>query len=351
MMTSASDRQAAVLNLIAAARSVYVQRERWVADLARGTGLTHAGVILGFDSLEHDATAMQLRELLDSVDETDRVHVVLSANVFVAPLRAIVLARAAAPRVTVRPSRRDPCLARALVNAANDPAIAITPDLDVGELSSGEVHVYGRDETIIAVRRRIRAGVLLRAHGTGMGVAFVSRAAARDRSAHNLATDVVPFDQRGCLSPRVAMVEGDEARARDFAEALHDELSEFARRIPRGLMSKNERQETARWRDTMEFSGRLFEGPDHAVALAPCIDPAWIPPPGRHVVVVATPSIERAAESLAPVSAFVVAVGSDDPARARCVFPAHTRVGPLGRMQHPPLDGPVDRRGAIPGGR
>jgi hypothetical protein len=351
MTASTDERRSAVHNLIAAARRVYEERERLVADLMASTGLTRPGVILGFESLEHDATEPELRELVVMTPTTDRVHVVLAANVFVAPLRAIVLARAAAPRVTVRPSRRDPWLARAIVETAKDPAIVVTADLDVDELPSGEVHVYGRDETIAAVRQRVRPGVVVRAHGTGMGAAFVSRAADCDQSARNLAADIVPFDQRGCLSPRVAMVEGDGGRARRFAAALHTELTEFQSRIPRGALSRNEGHEAARWRDTVAFSAHIFEGRDHAVALAHDSVPPWIPPPGRHLFVVATQTIEQAAAWLAPVSAFVVTVGSDDPTRARGAFPAHVRVGLLGRMQHPPLDGPVDRRGVVGAGR
>jgi hypothetical protein len=41
---------------------------------------------------------------------------------------------------------------------------------------------------------------------------------------------------------------------------------------------------------------------------------------------------------------FVVAIGSDDPQAAAAIAPEHARVSPLGRMQLPPLDGPVDRR-------
>jgi hypothetical protein len=44
----------------------------------------------------------------------------------------------------------------------------------------------------------------------------------------------------------------------------------------------------------------------------------------------------------------VLAVGSDDPQRAQAIAPDHARLDLLGRMQHPPLDGPVDRRASRP---
>ncbi|MGA2447925.1 MAG: acyl-CoA reductase [Polyangiaceae bacterium] len=344
MTAAVGDRRAAVVNLIAAARSIYDRRETCVADLATSTGLSRAGVELGFQSLEIDATEAQVQKLLDSVPLADRVHVILAANVFVAPLRAIVLARAAAPTVTVRPSRRDPWLARALVAEAKDPSISITPDLDVGEILSGEVHVYGHDETVAAVRARVRCGVLVRAHGAGMGVAFVSRAAECERAAHDLAADVVAFDQRGCLSPRAAFVEGGALRAREFAHALHRQLASWGKRVPRGLLSPDERRDATRWRDAVAFSSELLDAADHAVAFSAETATPWLPPAGRHVLVVAAPTLEHVTRWLAPIAAFVVAVGSDDPGRARGIFPDHARLDFLGRMQRPPLDGPVDRR-------
>jgi hypothetical protein len=70
----------------------------------------------------------------------------------------------------------------------------------------------------------------------------------------------------------------------------------------------------------------------------------WIPPPGRHVLVVPAQTVQQAAHWLAPISEFVVALGTDDLARSEPYFPRHARRSPLGRMQHPPLDGPVDLR-------
>jgi hypothetical protein len=47
---------------------------------------------------------------------------------------------------------------------------------------------------------------------------------------------------------------------------------------------------------------------------------------------------------IAPFAPFVVAVGSDDRAQASALAPPRARCLPLGRMQHPPFDGPVDLR-------
>jgi hypothetical protein len=51
----------------------------------------------------------------------------------------------------------------------------------------------------------------------------------------------------------------------------------------------------------------------------------------------------EAADALAPMAPYVVAAGSDDVLAAQRLVPSG-RVSSLGQMQHPPLDGPVDRR-------
>lgn len=333
-----------VRRLLAAARAVHAGRARLAPAIARATGLSPEGVELGFASLERAATDGELRALVEAAGDAPRVHVLLSANVFVAPLRAIAIARAAAERVTVRPSPRDPVLAPAIVEAAGDAGVAIVEERDVASLEEGEVHVYGRDETIASVRAAVRPGVRVRGHGAGMGVAVVTQAAALDGASAALALDVVAFDQRGCLSPRVVLVEGDAARAAALAEALHAQLLDLDRRVPRGSLHPDENADAARWRDAVAFAGPSWGSPSHAVALAPEGGPLALPPVGRHVLVAPVPSFDDVAATLAPFARFVVAVGTDAADRFAHVLPAHARVSPLGAMQRPPLDGPVDRR-------
>jgi hypothetical protein len=335
------DRIRDVRRLLEASREVHADRSRLAPGIARATGLSPEGVELGFSSLERDASDEDVRALVERAGDAPEVHVILSANVFTAPLRAIAVARAAAPRVTVSPSSRDPLLAHALVEALADSAVAIASRRDVASMAEGEVHVFGRSETIGAVRARSRVAV--RAHGPGLGVAAVG-AGSVDAAAEGLAADVVSFDQRGCLSPRVALILGDDARAAEFAAALHERLGAWAVRVPRGELSSDERQEATRWIDAAIFAGQCWTGPDHAVGLAPERTPISVPPGGRHVLVAGAASWEAAFARLAPLSAFVVAVGTDEPARVSPLAPQRARILPLGRMQHPPFDGPVDLR-------
>lgn len=344
MRRGVADRMADVRRLLGASRAVYDDRARIAPEIARSTGLTLEGVLLGFSCLERDATDADLRLLVEAAGDASSVHVILSANVFVAPLRAVAIARAASTRVTVRPSPRDPTLARELVRAAGDDAIAIVSDRDVASVDRGEIHVYGRDRTVAAVRARARPGVTVRAHGPGMGVALVTPAADITAAAETVASDVVLFDQRGCLSPRVVIVEGDDARGEALGAALHERLEGWQAQAPRGMLVDAERAEAARWRETVRFVGRVWSGAGHLVGFARWEGTSLVPPSGRHVLVTSLSSFDDTVAALAAIARHVVVVGTDDPARLRGSTPTGSRVVSLGLMQRPPLDGPVDRR-------
>lgn len=337
-------RVASLRRLVDVARALVdaggASRAPLVRDIAAATGLSVPNVELGLDRhLELSATPAELEALVRGARDACMVHVILSANVFVAPLRALLLARASTDRVTVRPSPRDPVLARAIVQAFADPSVALDEARDPSRVPDGEIHVYGRDETIRAVRAAARTGVRVVGHGAGLGVALAFAPDLPDLAAA-IAEDVVPFDQRGCLSPRVVLVRGDAAAAERFGEQLSRALGALEARIPRGALTDDERAAARRWRDTLAFAGRVVEGSAHAVG----VGPLGVPPPGRHVHVTPVQGAPEAAEALAPIAPWVVALGSDDLAAARAVAPAHARLSALGRMQRPPLDGPVDRR-------
>ncbi len=338
---SVAERTADVRRLLAAARSLVNNRANLIPELVRTTGLSAQGVEHALTShLETEATDEELAALVEGAGEAEAVHVVLSANVFVASLRAIAIARAASNDVRVSPSSREPAFARALVEAAADPALTLTTALP-SSLERGEVHVYGRDETIAAVRADARSGVRVRGHGAGMGVACVLGSDALEDAARLLAEDITAFDQRGCLSPRIVIVEGDDARARAFAEYVHHALNAREALIPRGFLSDDERAEALRYADTVAFAGALWRGDGHVVGLASSL---VLPPPGRHLHVVAMASLAAMREALAPIAATIVAVGISDASAASALGLSFARISRLGRMQRPPLDGPVDRR-------
>jgi hypothetical protein len=298
-----------------------------VAPLVQSTGLSAENVRLGLSRHLETATDEELAALERAVTPASHVHVILSPSVFVAPLRAIALGLAAGAKVTVKPSRRETCFVQALVEAFDDPSVTITRGRKPEDVAEGEIHAYGRNETVAAVRARSR--VLVRGHASGMGVAVVTRDLVR--AAEELTSDIVPFDQRGCLSPRVVFVAGDVG---GFAQLLFDALESRGKDIPRGSLADDERAALPQWEDTVAFGGTLLRGESCTVGV---LDHVVLPPTGRHVLVMPfTPPM--------PPLPSVIAVGTDDPRLARSVSPEHARVSALGMMQRPLLDGPVDLR-------
>lgn len=337
-------RVADVRALCVAARSV--ANAVGIADeLARSCGLSVPGVELALrEHLEVDPSDAEVRSLVERAGDAPRVAVVLSANVFVGALRAIAIARAASSDVIVRPSRRDPFFAGALVRSVADPAIVLDESFDVGAFEGGEIHVYGHDATIAEIRSRVRAGVRVVGHGAGLGVVWISSRAELAEAAGAVARDVVVFDQRGCLSPRIVMVEGADARAEAFGEVLHRALAERARTIPRAPLPADVRAASERYIATMTYAGQALVGEEHVVGIAPSGAPLVPSPDYRHVHVVSIPSVDVAAAFIAPLAPSLVSFGSDDLDAAQRLAPAHARRAALGQMQKPPFDGPVDGR-------
>jgi hypothetical protein len=321
-------------------------RERLLAS----AGLSREGLELALTQhLEIDASAADRARLSAWAMESERCHVVLSANVVTAAFRAIVLGLLSAPHVLVKASRREPELARLLVGE-------IAPLLESGSLSlvdsleaqpGDQVHAYGSDTTLAAIAAALPAGARFRGHGSGFGVAVIDATADVEPSARSLARDVVAFDQRGCLSPRVAMALGGPARARSVALALHEALADLGRKIPRGDLDESTRAELARFRQTMRALGDVWEERDHLVALDTAPAALVLPPAARAVSVLACSDLSVAARIVAPVSRWITSLGiasASDAAAFDALHPRGCRVARLGEMQRPPLDGPVDER-------
>src|SRR2546430_10417470 len=110
-----------------------------------------------------------------------------------------------------------------------------------------------------------------------MGVAIVGPRADRESAAADLADDVVAFDQRGCLSPRLVFALGD---AGGLAEALAEALDS---EVPLGIVTQEERAEAARWIQALAFAGAVKRGPGGVVGVG---DGIFIPPTGRHVQII-----------------------------------------------------------------
>jgi hypothetical protein len=315
--------------------------------LVASSGLSPAGVALALErSLECEPSSNELEALSQSVAPAPRVHVLLSAGVFVAAHRAIALALCASPHVSVRASRRDPAML-AILSVAAPGLFAVTQQL--APVPGEHVFAFGSASTLHELRRSLPRGVVLHAHGPGAGVVVVHSSelesdAQRDELAEQLALDSALFDQRGCLSPRLVLVSGDPGAAPSWAAALARALAELESTLPPGKLAAAELADITRYRSSLAYAGQLLRAGRGFVGLAPNAAPLELAPVGRNLHVVA---VDDPAAALRPLSAHITTYAAAGPAsmlQALASALPLARAAPFGRMQSPPLDGPVDRR-------
>lgn len=324
---------------IADASSSLGRRARAV--LPESTGLSPAGIELALrECLERAPHAPDLERLVSDAVPAKVAHVALPANVFIAPLRAIALALAESPTVRVRPSRREPHFTALLAEAAPG-LFEIVPELT--PTAGDSLWAYGGDEALRSIASKLAPGVTLRAHGPGFGLAVVDVAHATPETARSLADDIAPFEQRGCLSPRLLLFHGDLTAARTFAKLVAAELTTAAQRIPPGRLDPAESAEIAKFRDTFAYAGVLEPAGAGFVSVPdePCLEFA---PPGRNLLITAVSSLDTSVRSLLPsITAVGLATAPQTDTLLTTALP-QARMSRLGDMQRPPLDGPVDRR-------
>lgn len=335
-------RLARVERLLTAARrlvkSEHPDGRRLRARLLETSNLSRENIELGLTRcLELSPAERELESLLASTPEAPRAHVLLAGNVFVAALRAIAIGLASSSSVHVRPSRRDPALAEALH--------ALAPELFqlTGELRpepGDHIWAYGSDATLTTVRATLPKGSWFHEHGSGIGAIALLARTWRPEDAKPIALDAALFDGQGCLSPRLVCVAGSDRDARDIAQAIAHELGALERELPLGSGTPAEAAQDRRARDAATYAFEVFDAGS-----------AWISygsrlalPVGRRNLHVLAADEPRAV--LAGWSAALTCLASNDRSlrdELASAFPG-ARVVPLGAMQRPALDGPVDRR-------
>jgi hypothetical protein len=303
-------------------------------NLPAATGLSAENVDRALrHHLESEAKESLFSYALPDDARAARAHLVLSANVFVGVLRALCLAALRGDTVIVLPSRREPLSVALLRRAGSNLSfVQIASTLETS--ARDEVHVYGRDETIATIAATLPAGAWLWGHGAGLGL--VAARDGRNIDVEALADDVVVFDQRGCLSPRVVVVrEGGEA----LGERLAHALAARRRSLPLGAISDEERAAAARYVATQNAVGQIYGelGALVGVVIEPRALLAPAVPRLVHVIETTVP-----AALLVPLEPAITCVAGDDEA-VTALFP-RSRRSVVGQMQRPPLDGPVDLR-------
>lgn len=294
------------------------------ARLRETSVLSSEGLELALAHLETEVSLEASRRLQEraALHGAPVVHVLLAGNVCVAALRAVVFALACAPRVEVRPSRRDPALAEAIAGACPD----VTLVSQLAPAPNHGVHLYGSDATL---RELSLPGRALR-FGSGIGVAAVRGV----EEVPMLMKDLVAFDGAGCISPRLLVAE----HPRQLLEALHGALETCD--VPRGALTDDDRAALTRARRTYAAIGAWAEGQHHALALDPAPQKLSLLPPLRAAVVVPADTLER----WLPTREITMIAGEGPIASRLAAMAPRARRAALGSMQRPPLDGPVDLR-------
>jgi len=127
--------------------------------------------------------------------------------------------------------------------------------LELAEWEGGQTHLedelfaeadcitaIGRDETLLAIRKRLPEGTHFLGHGHRVSFGFISKdmmtRAIAGEQATLAAEDVAAWDQHGCLSPHVFYIEaGGSATGEQFARMLSEALEQKERDQPRGNLS------------------------------------------------------------------------------------------------------------------
>ena len=333
------------------------------------TGYPARAVGLALDHLWHALRRGGLEAVVDAElgDATppppDLALHVLTGNVPGAGVFGMIAALLAGIPSLVKTARREPLLpalvaaSLAAEDARLGAALAVAPwpggdpGLDGAAIAAADlVLAYGRTETLAAVAAHAPRRLLR--YGPRVSVALIAREAVDRQTAARAALQVALFDQQGCLSPQLLVVEeSDPAATARFVAALGAELARLETTLPRAPLTLAE--ETAVWRHVERARWQAQEGE----ALAVHADDAGRfsvvcdrrdghvggSPLHRHVVVLPVAALADAGARLAPIAGCVEAVGYAGPERrlveagavaAACDAP---RLCPLDRMQRPPF--------------
>lgn len=315
--------------------------------LPKSTGLSPEGVEFALsECLEHRAPRSALSGLLKRSRLVKQSHVLLSSNVFVGAFRAIALALSQSPQVYVRASSREPVMAELLLRGSGG-AFELVSTLD--PMPGDHLWVYGSDETVRTVKKTLVSGVHLHKHGFGMGVAVFRESPDMAKgeiapAVQGLAQDIVAFDQRGCLSPRILLVQGSQRFAESVCDTLVDALDRLETQIPRGTLSPSELKD-AMWHEaTFLYLGSSVRAGKGLVHLDPVPGRLIVPPTGRYLHVTTTNDV---LPLLSQIKERITSVGFFNP--GALIGQLHEALGPrryvgAGEMQKPAFDGPVDLR-------
>jgi len=145
-----------------------------------------------------------------------------------------------------------------------------TKAVEEAALSETDVAVlYGSDDTVATLRAMAPATTRVVAYHHRFSICVVGREALGadvERSVQQIARAVAMFDQRGCVSPNLVLVEGGAACcAEDFSALLADALADLEATIPSAALSNESAAALQQVRGTAEMhaatgGGRVWHG-------------------------------------------------------------------------------------------
>ena len=231
------------------------------------------------------------------------------------------------------------------------------PDLeDVAFARSNAVIVYGGEEAVRSVARRLPAGARFLGYGHKLSFGLIGREALTDdRLARQLAAraayDVAKFDQQGCVSPHLFYVEdGGAVTPRAWADLLAAELERLGANMPRGRLEPEESAALAAFRREAGFRASLdpenvalltgATGGDATVVYeatpefaASCLSRTVLVKPLADAEVVV--ELVRPARAVLQTAALALAPERRDALAARLGSVGVTRICPVGKMPDP----------------
>ncbi|HZL42526.1 MAG TPA: acyl-CoA reductase [Verrucomicrobiae bacterium] len=227
------------------------------------------------------------------------------------------------------------------------------------------VTAAGSDETLADIRRRVPGKARFLGYGDRVSFGYIAAGGwspSVGKIAERAATDVVAWNQLGCLSPHVIYVEqGGRLAAEPFAELLAQELARREETEPRGELPREtaatiasrraiyevraaHSPETRFWQSHNSTAWTVVYESDPLFQLS-CLN--------RFIYVKSVSDLKTALESADSVRGKVSTVGlaaSEEEAPAKALELARwgaTRICPLGQMQNPPLTWRHDGRPAL----
>jgi hypothetical protein len=223
---------------------------------------------------------------------------------------------------------------------------------------SDAVVAQGGDETIAAIRARVRTGRPFLGYGHKLSLAAIGPSVAPESAAQSLAVDVALWDGRGCLSPAWALVhDSPRGRAAELAHALAVALEEIDETLPRGRLIAAESADLLELRARAAVrDGTRLELAAGASSWTVVLESGEVRPPAgslRFLSVVPFTDLDGLVRFSAPLAPHLSCVGhagfGADVARlsALAADAGASRLCPLGRMQLPPLDWNHDGQGPL----